>query len=76
MKSGTVGRCSDCHSQTSSATKTYSWLNGRGQIPGVADASQSCLSWLGGNMPPSGPSSNSKASSDLAAWAAAGAANN
>jgi hypothetical protein len=64
----------------SSASKAYSWLTSRGYIDGtsspLADPDQSILSWLGGNMPPNGPRSNAKATSDLQAWAAAGAPNN
>jgi hypothetical protein len=63
-----------------SASKGYTWLNGKGYISSsnapLADPSQSCLSWLGGNMPPGGPSSDMTASSKLKSWAAAGAPNN
>jgi hypothetical protein len=80
MKSGTKGKCSSCHSQSSSASGLYSWLQGRGYISGkssaLVDSNQSCLSWYGGNMPPSGPSSYGNAVSDMNAWAAAGAQNN
>ena len=73
------GRCSGCHSQGSSASNLYSWLQGKGYISGTSSKlvsnSQSCLSWYGGNMPPSGPS-DATAVSDMNAWAAAGAANN
>lgn len=74
-----VGRCNSCHSQCGSASNTYSWLQGKGYISGtssaIVDPNQSCLSWYGGNMPPSG-GSNSAAVKDMNAWAAAGAANN
>jgi hypothetical protein len=64
----------------SSASKAYTWLTGKGYIGGassaLADPNQSVLSWLGGNMPPSGPKTDDKAAADLAAWAAAGAPNN
>ena len=80
MKSGTKGKCNSCHSQGSSATKLYSWLQGRGYISGTSSSlvssSSSCLSWYGGNMPPSGPSSYSQAVTDMNSWAAAGAPNN
>ena len=51
-----------------------------GQIDGtsgsaIADPSQSILSWMGGNMPKGGPSSNAAATTDIEAWAAAGAQN-
>jgi hypothetical protein len=78
--SGTVGNCSSCHGGTSTASGLYTWLKGKGQINGttsaLADPSQSVLSWLGGNMPPSGPSSDPAAESDIKAWVAAGALNN
>jgi len=79
---GTVGNCatSGCHSEMGTALSSYSWLTGKGYIAGtasaLADPSQSCLTWLGGNMPPSGPTSNAQAVADLKAWAAAGAHNN
>ena len=79
---GTAGNCakSGCHSQMGTATGGYSWLAGKGYITAtkapLADPAQSCLSWLGGNMPPSGATSNAAASSALVAWAAAGAPNN
>lgn len=80
MKSGTKGKCNSCHSQGSSASALYTWLKGRGYISGSSSAlvstSQSCLSWYGGNMPPSGPSSYGNAVSDMNSWAAAGAPNN
>lgn len=73
------GRCYACHSEGSSAKNLYSWLQGRGYISGASsalvDPSQSCLSWYGGNMPPSGPN-DAKAVTDMNAWATAGAANN
>jgi hypothetical protein len=62
------------------ASGAYSWLEGKGQISGtssaLADPSQSILSWMGGDMPRSGPSSDASATSDIEAWAKAGAANN
>jgi len=77
--SGTIGKCRGCHSQGSSAANLYSWLHNKGYINGTSsalvDSNQSCLSWYGGNMPPSGPSS-SAAVKDMNAWAAAGALNN
>lgn len=79
LASSKEGRCQSCHSQGSSATKLYSWLQGKGYINGTSSTlvnkSKSCLSWYGGNMPPSGPS-DANAVSDMNAWAAAGAANN
>jgi hypothetical protein len=75
LASGTPGKCTDCHSEMSDASASYTWLNNKGQIPSIANSSGSCLSWLGGDMPPSGPTSNAKATADLSAWAAAGAKN-
>jgi hypothetical protein len=79
LASGTGGRCDSCHSEGSSAKNLYSWLQGRGYISGTSSSlvssSSSCLSWYGGNMPPSGPS-NASAVSDMNAWAAAGALDN
>jgi hypothetical protein len=48
----------------------------RGQIPGIGDPNLSCLSWMGGNMPPGGPGSNAQGTADFEAWKAAGAQNN
>ncbi len=83
LASGTVGNCgaSGCHSQMRSASGAYSWLEGKGQINGksssaLGDPSQSILSWMGGDMPRSGPSSDATATADIEAWAKAGAANN
>ena len=79
LAGSTIGRCSGCHSQGSSKGNLYSWLSSKGYISGkssaLVDSNQSCLSWYGGNMPPSGPSS-SAAVKDMNAWAAAGALNN
>jgi hypothetical protein len=75
LASGTEGRCADCHRSMRTASGAYAWLVGQRQIPGLADPDVSCLSWLGGNMPPRGPRSDSAAAADLAAWAAAGGAN-
>ncbi len=81
LAAGTKGNCkSSCHSQMGSPSAAYSWLKAKGYINGpssaLVDSSQSCLSWYGGNMPPSGPGSWSAATTDMAAWAKAGALNN
>jgi hypothetical protein len=76
LASSTAGRCSDCHGSCSTASGCYNWLKGKSQIPDIADPNYSCLSWLGGNMPPRGPKSNAASASDLAAWSAAGGQNN
>jgi hypothetical protein len=76
LASGTVGQCGGCHSSMHSASGSYSYMQQRGQIPGIGDPAQSCLTWLGGNMPPGGPSSTGTAAADFEAWKAAGALNN
>ena len=57
----------------------FSTLTSAGYISGktspLVDPQQSCLTWYGGNMPPSGGAS-AKAKTDIVAWVAAGAANN
>jgi hypothetical protein len=79
MKSGTSGDCTGCHSQMGSASASFSWLQSKGYVggssPALTDSNQSCLSWYGGNMPPSG-GSDAQAVTDMNAWAAAGAQNN
>jgi hypothetical protein len=62
-----------------SASGSYSWLKSQRYINGTSSplaGSGSCLSWFGGNMPPGGSRSDSQASVDFKAWAAAGAMNN
>ena len=79
LKSGTVGNCgkSGCHSQMNSPSSAYSWMGQKGYSgAAMVDAQRSPISWYGGNMPPSGPSSSSAAETDMNAWAAAGAKNN
>jgi len=79
LASGTKGDCVGCHSQGSTASKLYTWMQGQGQINGTSSKiakSGSRLSWFGGNMPPNGPSSYGNAASDTQAWVAAGALNN
>jgi len=74
------GNCTSCHGQMSSASGAYSWLKGKGYVgsssPRLVSSSSSCLSWLGGNMPPGGPGSEPQAVTDMNAWAAAGGLNN
>ncbi len=64
----------------SSASGAYSWLKQKGYVggssPELADPNSSCLSWLGGNMPPGGTTSLPQAVTDLNAWAAAGGLDN
>ena len=68
--------CKTCHTQMTSARNGYLWLRSQGYITGAApalvSASESCLVWYGGNMPPGG-TANPQAVSDMNAWAAAGA---
>jgi hypothetical protein len=80
LAGGTVGNCGTCHSEMGSATKAYSWLEGKHQLPGpnpgLVDPNSSYLTWYGGDMPPGGPSSEPTAVMQMNAWAAAGAPNN
>ena len=81
LVTGSPGNCSSvgCHFQMSSAKGAYSYLQSSGYINGansVLVKSGSCLSWYGGNMPPGGPRSEPTATSDMNAWAAAGAMDN
>jgi hypothetical protein len=79
---GTVGNCaaSGCHQQFTRPGDAYSYLWGNGYINGTSsalvDPTQSCLSWFGGTMPPSGPASAGNGVADFNAWVAAGALNN
>ena len=78
MAPGTVGNCSksSCHSQCSTASGCYTWLDGRGYISGGIN-NNGLFTWTPtGFMPPSGPTSDPKAVSDFAAWTAAGSLNN
>ena len=88
---GSMGNCGagGCHSSSKSGfkcgsdkTTCYNGLVSSGYLTPstptsspIADTQQSCLTWFGGNMPPSGGSS-SKAKSDITAWLAAGGQNN
>lgn len=81
LASGTEGRCGDsgCHSQMRSPSNAYTWLQSKNQINGkssaIGDPSSSVLSWMGGSMPPHGPSSDAASTSAFEAWTAAGAPN-
>jgi hypothetical protein len=77
LKSGTIGNCasSHCHSM-GSPSAAFSYIKGRGYAPAdLVSASNSPLSWFGGNMPPGGGSS-AAAVKDFNAWYAAGGQNN
>ena len=78
---GTIGNCIHCHkAQMGTASASFSWLQAEGYVggsnPALDDPSSSCLSWLGGTMPPGGPTTNKTAQRDLDTWARAGAKNN
>jgi polyvinyl alcohol dehydrogenase (cytochrome) len=80
---GTIGHCSGCHSGTGrvvpldSAAVAYQSLQSVGQITGtdspLGQAGLSRLSWLGGDMPPNGPTIAPDAEQAFEAWVAAGA---
>jgi hypothetical protein len=80
LKPGTPGNCNTaCHFQMSSAKSAYTYLQGQGYINGsgsILGKTGSCLSWYGGNMPPGGPRTEAMCSSEISAWAAAGAMDN
>ena len=83
MAAGTVGNCahSGCH-PTAMGTPhaAFAWLSAEGQLrgsqPAITDPSSSCLSWLGGDMPPSGPSSDPAVNKDFTMWVSVGANEN
>jgi hypothetical protein len=64
----------------SDAKSAYAWLQQKGYVGGsnplLTNPNYSCLSWYGGNMPPSGPSSLPQGEADMNAWAAAGGQDN
>jgi polyvinyl alcohol dehydrogenase (cytochrome) len=82
---GTIGHCSGCHSGTGrvvpldSALVAYQSLQSVGQITGtdspIGRAGLSRLSWMGGDMPPNGPTIAPDAEQAIEAWVAAGAPN-
>jgi hypothetical protein len=63
-----------------SATVAYESLQSVGQINGVdspiGKRGFSRVTWLGGDMPPNGPTSAPDAEQAIQAWVAAGALNN
>jgi hypothetical protein len=73
MAKGTVGDCPSCHAEASTAPETYRWLAKQqymvGNPPYLVDPRASIFSWLGGDMPPEGPSRYVRAEKDFAAWA-------
>jgi hypothetical protein len=83
MKAGTIGDCSNskCHgkpNQMPDAPRSYKWLEGQGYMgtaPALADDGSSCLSWFGGDMPPT-PKKSPEAVTEMKQWATTGALNN
>jgi hypothetical protein len=77
---GTIGDCSNtgCHSkEMQSASTAYQWLEDEGYIgtlPPPLTLQGSCLSWYGGDMPPSKKPS-AEAKKEMDGWAQAGAKN-
>jgi hypothetical protein len=86
LGSGTIGHCSGCHNEQgrivplNSASVAYDSLVSVGQINGTSSPigmrGMSRLSWLGGDMPPNGPTVAPDAEQAITAWVAAGAPNN
>jgi hypothetical protein len=83
FESGTLGNCahSGCHGNVmTSPSAAFAWLEGQAQVgsspPPIADPNSSCLSWLGGDMPPDGLTTDPVAQLDLDRWAMAGANDN
>ena len=81
LAAGTTGNCGGCHQAAMDTPHhAFVYLKNRGyiagSIPGLVDPTQSPLSWLGGDMPPNGPTSYPQAEDDLNAWAMAGALDN
>ena len=73
---GTVGRCSNCHADATTADGLYVKLQNAGQIDGtdsLLSKPGSILTWFGGTMPLGGPSDAPQAEADITAWVAAGA---
>jgi hypothetical protein len=72
----TVGDCASCHEEAATSDGAYAWLAQQqymsGSPPYLVDLKASCFSWLGGDMPPDGPSSYPRAQREFQAWASAG----
>ncbi len=77
LAEGTVGDCASCHAEAATPDGAYDWLAGQQYMAGsplyLVDLRTSCFSWFGGDMPPDGPSSYTRARTDFNAWADAGA---
>jgi hypothetical protein len=86
MAQGTIGHCGGCHNGSgrivplNTAELAYQSLTSVGQINDVtspiAQRGLSRLTWIGGDMPPNGPTSAPDAEQAIQAWVAAGALNN
>jgi hypothetical protein len=76
LASGTEGHCANCHTAASSASGTYALVQSGGYINGTQSTVSNLFSWMGGVMPPSGPVSDTKGSTAVKAWVAAGALDN
>jgi polyvinyl alcohol dehydrogenase (cytochrome) len=82
---GTIGHCSGCHAGVGrnvpldSAPVAYQSLQSVGQINGtgspIGKRGMSRLTWLGGDMPPNGPTIAPDAEQAIIQWVAAGAPN-
>jgi len=77
LAKGTVGDCASCHAQAATAATAYEWLAEQQYMeaspPYLVDPRSSCFSWLGGDMPPDGPSSYVRARHDFENWVSTGA---
>ncbi len=77
LAKGTVGDCASCHAEAATPARAYAWLAAQQYMqaspPYLIDPRSSCFSWLGGDMPPNGPSSYAGALTDFEDWASAGA---
>lgn len=80
LATDTVGNCTTCHTEMSSPSASFQWLQEDGYVgaadPLLTSQGASCLSWYGGDMPPGTPVANPDAVRELTLWAAAGARNN
>jgi hypothetical protein len=75
LAEGTVGDCASCHAQAATPDGAYAWLAQQqymaGSPPYLVDPRSSCFSWIGGDMPPDGPTSYTRARREFEAWARA-----
>jgi hypothetical protein len=73
LATGTIGSCGGCHAEATGAPGAYSFIQGYGYLNGAQSNLSSLFSWMGGPMPPGGPTSNAQATAAVQAWVAAGA---